>query len=138
MLAELRERYPAVAIVVVSAMQERSKVIQALELGAVGYIPKSARREVTTSALQLVFVGGIYIPQEILVREEQYSAASPQSNDRPIVLPSEIGLSERQLEELAYLMQGRNNKVICRMAGKPFVYDDFRADMLILSGAVSL
>jgi hypothetical protein len=26
-------------------------------------------------------------------------------------------------------------KVICRMAGKPFVYDDFRADMLILSGA---
>jgi hypothetical protein len=26
-------------------------------------------------------------------------------------------------------------KIICRMAGKPFVYDDFRADMLILSGA---
>src|SRR5712691_3471972 len=26
-------------------------------------------------------------------------------------------------------------KVICRMAGKPFVYDDFRADMLIMTGA---
>ena len=26
-------------------------------------------------------------------------------------------------------------KVICRMAGKPFVYDDFRVDMLIASGA---
>jgi hypothetical protein len=26
-------------------------------------------------------------------------------------------------------------KIICRMAGKPFVYDDFRADMLMLSGA---
>jgi hypothetical protein len=26
-------------------------------------------------------------------------------------------------------------KIICRMAGKPFVYDDFRVDMLILSGA---
>jgi hypothetical protein len=26
-------------------------------------------------------------------------------------------------------------KVICRMAGKPFVYDDFRVDMLILSGS---
>ncbi len=25
-------------------------------------------------------------------------------------------------------------KIICRMAGKPFVYDDFRVDMLILSG----
>jgi hypothetical protein len=27
------------------------------------------------------------------------------------------------------------NKVICRMAGKPFVYDDFRTDMLIMTGA---
>ena len=29
------------------------------------------------------------------------------------------------------------NKVICRMAGKPFVYDDFRADMLIMTGAAN-
>jgi hypothetical protein len=28
-------------------------------------------------------------------------------------------------------------KVICRMAGKPFVYDDFRADMLIMTGAAN-
>jgi hypothetical protein len=27
-------------------------------------------------------------------------------------------------------------KVICRMAGKPYVYDDFRAEMLIATGAV--
>jgi hypothetical protein len=26
-------------------------------------------------------------------------------------------------------------KIVCRMAGKPFVYDDFRVDMLIASGA---
>jgi DNA-binding NarL/FixJ family response regulator len=35
-LTELRERYPAVAIVVVSAVQERAKVMKALDLGAVG------------------------------------------------------------------------------------------------------
>ena len=28
-----------------------------------------------------------------------------------------------------------DNKVVCRMAGKPFVYDDFRTDMLIMTGA---
>ena len=27
-----------------------------------------------------------------------------------------------------------DNKIVCRMAGKPFVYDDFRADMLIMTG----
>ncbi len=117
-LAELRERYPAIAVVMLSAIQERAKVIKALDLGAVGYIPKSARREVMMSALQLVFAGGIYIPPEIMAREEtSHLVANLQSNDRPIVSPSEIGLSGRQLEVLAQLMQGKNNKIICRVLG---------------------
>ena len=45
-LKELRERFPAVSVVVLSAAQERSNVVRALELGASGYIPKSAGRDV--------------------------------------------------------------------------------------------
>jgi DNA-binding NarL/FixJ family response regulator len=117
-LADLRERHPAVAIVVLSAIQERNKVMKALELGAVGYIPKSARREVMTGALKLVFAGGVYIPPEILVRDElSHSFVIPPRDDRPIVSPSEVGLSDRQLEVLALLMQGKNNKIICRSLG---------------------
>ena len=117
-LMELRERYPAVAIVVLSGVQERAKVMKALDLGAVGYIPKSARREVMMSALNLIFAGGVYIPPEILARDElSHSAAMPPRNDRPIVSPSEVGLSDRQLEVLALLMQGKNNKIICRSLG---------------------
>jgi DNA-binding NarL/FixJ family response regulator len=123
-LAELREHHPAVAVVVMSAIQERATVMQALDLGAVGYIPKSARREVMMSALQLIFAGGIYIPPEVLAHgESSAAAASPQPNERLrpnerlIVSPSEVGLSERQLDVLAHLMQGKNNKVICRVLG---------------------
>ena len=116
-LAELRERFPAVAVVVMSAIQERATVMQALDLGAVGYIPKSSRREVMTSALQLVFAGGIYIPPEIMAHEQPPPAAVARPGERPIVTPSEIGLSDRQLEVLSHLMQGKNNKVICRVLG---------------------
>jgi len=35
-------------------------VVKALDLGALGFIPKSGQREVMLSALQLVFAGGIY------------------------------------------------------------------------------
>src|SRR5262245_2621212 len=63
-LAELRERYPALAIVVLSAAQDRDKVVRALDLGALGFIPKTAQREVMLSALRLVLSGGIYIPPQ--------------------------------------------------------------------------
>ena len=114
-LADIRDRYPAVAVVVLSAFQDPAKVTQALELGAAGYIPKSVRREVMVSALQLVFAGGVYIPPEALTREETAKALPINSTrECPIVSPVAIGLSHRQLEVLALLMQGKSNKVICR------------------------
>jgi DNA-binding NarL/FixJ family response regulator len=116
LLAELRERYPAMSIVVLSAVQDRANVVKALDLGALGYIPKSARREVLLSALQLVLAGGIYIPPEILAREElSHPAPSQPYGERRIVSPADVGLTDRQLDVLALMMQGKNNKVICRM-----------------------
>jgi DNA-binding NarL/FixJ family response regulator len=113
MLAELRERNPAVSVVVLSAAQNRANVIKALDLGAMGYIPKSARNEVMLSALQLVFAGGIYIPPEILAREH-LPHTGPSGGGRAIVSPADLGLTDRQLDVLALIMQGKNNKSICR------------------------
>ncbi len=114
-LAELREQYPTISVVVLSALQDRSVVLKALDWGASGYIPKSAKREVMISALKLVFAGGIYIPPEILAREELSAPApAPVNNERPRVLPTDLGLTERQVDVLALMMQGKNNKLICR------------------------
>jgi DNA-binding NarL/FixJ family response regulator len=114
-LAELRECHPAVSVVVLSAAHDRANVVKALELGALGFIPKSAQREVMLSALQLVFAGGIYIPPEILAREELSSPAPrPSAADRRNAAPADFGLTDRQLDVLALMMQGKNNKVICR------------------------
>jgi DNA-binding response OmpR family regulator len=65
-LTELRERYPAISIVVLSGLQDRANVVKALECGALGFIPKSATRDVMVQALRLVFAGGVYIPPQIL------------------------------------------------------------------------
>jgi DNA-binding NarL/FixJ family response regulator len=116
-LSELRERHPALAIVVLSALQDRSTVVKALDLGAQGFIPKSANPEVMRSALQLVFAGGIYVPPEILVHEQPPAPAiaEQRSADRPQVSPSDLGLTGRQLDVLALMMQGKSNKAICRI-----------------------
>jgi DNA-binding NarL/FixJ family response regulator len=49
-LADLRDRFPAIAVVVVSAVHDPGNVRKALDLGALGYIPKSAQGDVILSA----------------------------------------------------------------------------------------
>ena len=58
-LAELRERHPTFPIVVLSGHHDRDNVVRALDLGALGFIPKTAQRPVLVSAISLVLSGGI-------------------------------------------------------------------------------
>ena len=117
-LAELRERYPAISTVVLSALNDRDNVARALDLGALGFIPKSATRELMLSALRLVFSGGIYIPPDILARREpvpsQPFSGTSGTEPRPSS-PRDLGLTDRQVDVLALMMQGKSNKAICRV-----------------------
>src|SRR5262245_12396096 len=66
MLAELRANYPGIAVVMLSAFNDRDNVVKSLDAGAQGFIAKTATRDVLLNALRLVLAGGIYIPPEIL------------------------------------------------------------------------
>jgi DNA-binding NarL/FixJ family response regulator len=114
-LAELRQRYPAISIVVLSAFNDYDNVVKALNLGALGFIPKSAERAVMVGALQLVLAGGTYIPPDILNRGSPAppTPATPQA-DGQSVSPADLGITERQLEVLACMIRGLSNKAICR------------------------
>jgi DNA-binding NarL/FixJ family response regulator len=112
-LGELRERYATIAIIVLSALDDQDTVKRAFKLGALGFIPKTTEREVMLNAIQLVLSGGIYIPSEILDREE---TTSPQPANRMSAREyfDDLGLTGRQIEVLALLMQGKSNKVIAK------------------------
>jgi DNA-binding NarL/FixJ family response regulator len=109
-LADLRQRYAMISIVVLSTINDRDSVLRALNLGALGFIPKSSPREVMVNALRLVFSGGIYVPPEALapVETKEMKPARPAS-------PAAVGLTERQIEVLALLMRGKSNKAISRL-----------------------
>jgi DNA-binding NarL/FixJ family response regulator len=114
-LAELRESHPAISVVVLSARQDRESVVKALDFGALGFIPKSAPREVMLSALNLIFSGGMYIPPEILGHQEPTPPQPPPATQR--ISGADLGLTERQMDVLALMMKGRSNKLICRALG---------------------
>ena len=75
-LAEIRERHPAISVVMLSAFNDRDNVVKALDGGALGFIPKTGSREVLLSALRLILAGGIYIPPDILNRAPAATAAA--------------------------------------------------------------
>lgn len=116
LLDELRARYPGLLVVVLSGNQDRSNVVKALESGAAGYIPKSALREVMMGAIQLVLAGGIYIPPQILEPAPASMLPAAQIGREHIeTFGAQVGLTGRQIDVLALMMQGMNNKTICRM-----------------------
>lgn len=108
------------AVVVLSGDLDRAAVQQALGAGAVGCIPKTEPREVLASALSLVLAGGVYVPPLALqgapaAVPRAATAVQPCAGTAPA--PADLGLTGRQLDVLALLMQGKNNKLICRALG---------------------
>jgi len=113
-LSDLRVHHPATSVVVLSARDARADITRALELGALGFIPKSASREVMLGAFELIFAGGVYVPPEILRHEKAARSTDANATSRGKRLASAFRLTERQSEVLDLLMQGMSNKVICR------------------------
>lgn len=114
-LARVREHCPATPVVVISGSEQHDVVVAALDAGAMGFIPKSSSNQVMLSALRLVLSGGVYVPPQAL--SAQGDGLRPRLNparDGQPLRPADIGLTERQAEVLALMVQGMPNKIICR------------------------
>ena len=111
-LHTFRERLPAVPVVVLSASEDPADMTHAIDSGAMGFIPKSQSSQVMIGALRLVLAGGVYLPPEAIRRTAPGAPPTAQPS-RPTSW-RDIGLTERQAEVLALLVQGKPNKLICR------------------------
>lgn len=115
-LSRMRETLPALPVVVVSAAADTKSVLAALDLGAMGYIPKTSPRDVLLGAVRLVASGGIYVPVEAVKAREATEPVPPAAGERAAAAKTmaELGLSSRQCEVLELLLKGLPNKLIAR------------------------
>lgn len=133
LLVEFRSSYPALPVVVVSASDRASDVIRSIDLGAMGFVPKRSTNEMLFEALHMVMSGGIYVPPmsigtdaPVQGRRRTDMPASPlnvvnqEATDSGFqTQPSlaSLGLTPRQTDVLALLLQGNPNKLIARELG---------------------
>ena len=106
LLEALRRDQNTVPVVVISAADDRDHVVKALELGALGFIPKSSSVELMLQAITLVLSGGTYIPKQALA--PPLGTRRGERADRQGVQR----LTERQRATLALMALGKPNKII--------------------------
>ena len=112
-LERFRERFPSLPVVVVSAASDLATITTALDLGAMGFIPKTSPRDVLLHAVRLVVSGGIYVPVEALKQRAEVPAPGGAARSGPRS-GGDLDLSPRQREVLSLLLKGLSNKLIAR------------------------
>ncbi|KPF58236.1 hypothetical protein D621_06460 [beta proteobacterium AAP51] len=136
----LRARWPATTVVALSSSDDRGTVLQCIEAGAMGFIPKSSSPEVLIPALRLILARGIYLPPAAFVDVPAPPAATLAATAAPAAsapaapalppaaaaaaatpatgcTPQALALSPRQSEVLYLILQGKPAKLIERELG---------------------
>jgi DNA-binding NarL/FixJ family response regulator len=103
-LVALRKEFPSVPVVIVSAAREPETMLQAVELGASGFLPKSAPLETIGAALRAVMEGEVWLPPE--AQQGRLDDAARDVSERL------ARLSAQQLRVLALICEGKLNKQI--------------------------
>lgn len=119
LLIELRNGWPQVPVVVVSASDRSADVIRAIDLGAMGFVSKRASNETLREALRVVMQGGIYVPPMTMgegvppAAERRVADAAFGHPERADAL-AQFKLTPRQTDVLGLLLRGQSNKLIAR------------------------
>lgn len=104
MLPQIRAAFPRTAIVVVSMAEDQATIRAVMASGVNAYVSKAMPPECIIDAVNLVLAG------ETVVKVPGYRAE-----------PASRPLSERQLEMLTFIAQGKTNKEIATALGiSPF------------------
>jgi DNA-binding NarL/FixJ family response regulator len=99
--ARFRERFPRIAVLILSMHDKLEYVTQAMQAGARGYVLKDAPGKDIVLAIETVVGGGIY-----------YSAALARQLAKPLVQDNQ--LTVREHEVLQHIANGQSNKQIAR------------------------
>lgn len=123
----LHQRCPGAPVVALSSSDDRATVLQALDAGAMGFIPKSTGSAVFGAALRLILAKGIYLPPSVFLPGQDASVQALQAaanagapaqhragNIPATRRPADLGLSPRQADVLYLILQGKPTKLICR------------------------
>ncbi|MBP9868038.1 MAG: response regulator transcription factor [Alphaproteobacteria bacterium] len=125
--AEFRKKFPDLPAALLSGVAEPEDVQEAMDLGAVGFFPKTLSGRALLKAIELVMLGEKYIPVDTVTGGLMPSYYSWSNSPQPVKKlpirtvgpatsspPSGVSLTPREQEILSELCLGKTNKDIAR------------------------
>lgn len=103
-LIHIRNHYPQIPIVVVSAYEDSDTIAKAMEYGAAGFVPKSTPVDGIFTAIDQVLMGNVWLPPTF-----QSPGTGGQSSD---IAERVASLTQQQYRILMLFAQGMLNKQI--------------------------
>ncbi len=123
-ITRLRTQAPSLPVIVLSGSEDPELMRSLIDLGVLGFIPKAYSPDVMLSAIRLVLAGGIYIPPLLLANANGHGWQSAEAVGAPQGFDSARSLdglrtllTERQIDVMRLLSQGKPNKLIARDLG---------------------
>ena len=109
----LKKRFPKIPIIILSARSDKETILEAMEKGAEGYIPKTLSGRVMIRAMELVLAGEKFIPSAVI--DENRGDVDPSgtiSRGTTELNNLFVQLTPRQKQILGLLILGKANKEI--------------------------
>jgi len=103
-LIHVRNHFPQIPVVIVSAYEDNDTISKAMEFGAAGFVPKSTPVEEIFNAIQQVLIGELWLPATYQAFE--------QSADSTNIAERVASLTQQQYRILMMFAQGMLNKQI--------------------------
>lgn len=117
-LQVLQQRFPGIAVVIISSEEAPEIVSEAIRSGASGYIPKSTGNELMAKALDLVISGSVYIPPQALSGVGHAKLRIPDRTHSSVLEPMwSDGLNDAQQQIAKLIGQGLSNRDIAEQTG---------------------
>jgi two-component system nitrate/nitrite response regulator NarL len=127
-LQQLKIDRPSLPVVIMSAQEDPAIIDKAIELHAMGFVPKSQNPDVLFAALQAALAGGVFLPASIVDRGDHSSPPStawahsrPDTGNSGLVNQAttafELGLTPREFDTLKWVVLGYPSKTIAQKMG---------------------
>lgn len=109
-IEKLLDKMPQLKILVITSVEEESKILKVMSLGAMGYLTKDTKRDEIIKAIRTVYAGDSYLPPNIARKLINIIRQPPAQETKTRELVA--SLTDREKDVFEMLGQGFSNQKI--------------------------